>query len=230
MTTFLTHQIENNICFLTEIDSHHAIKALRMKNQDICSVINGKGVFANGEIIDANSKKTKVRIHELKKIKKPVTLSLAFCPTKNKDRNSLIIEKATEIGVTDFYPIISQNSERRKWNTERFQKILISSVKQSQRFWLPTIHSTEKFSEFIKNFSSQKLKFLAHCKEEVGKIELKKIANSLETQIIIIGPEGDFTLKEIELSKENNFKMISLGNNRLRTETACIAAVTLMKL
>ena len=131
MTTFLTHQIENNICFLTEIDSHHAIKALRMKNQDICSVINGKGVFAKGEIIDANSKKTKIKIHELKKIKKPVTLSLAFCPTKNNDRNSLIIEKATEIGVTEITPIICCHSERKAVKIDRFEKKIQSAMKQS---------------------------------------------------------------------------------------------------
>ena len=144
------------------------------------------------------------------------------------NRNKLIIEKATEIGVTDFFPIISQNSERRKWNTERFEKVLISSIKQSQRFWLPTIHPAEKFNDFIKKIS-YKLNFLAHCKEG-EKIQLKKISNSLESQVIVIGPEGDFTSEEIELAKANNYKMISLGNNRLRTETACIAAITLMKL
>ena len=228
MTTFLTDSIENGICFLTESESCHAIKVLRMKNKDELSIINGNGLYGKGEIIDSNPKKTKIKIHELKKIKKPVPLTLAFCPTKNNDRNKLIIEKATEIGVTDFFPVISQNSERRKWNTERFEKVLISSIKQSQRFWLPTIHPAEKFNDFIKKIS-YKLKFLAHCKEG-RKIQLKKISNSLESQVIVIGPEGDFTSEEIELAKANNYKMISLGNNRLRTETACIAAITLMKL
>ena len=228
MITFLTDNIENEICFLPESESRHAIKVLRMKNKDKLSFINGNGLYGKGEIIDSSPKKIKIKIHELKRIKKPVPLALAFCPTKNSDRNKLIIEKATEIGVTDFFPLISQNSERRKWNTERFEKILISSIKQSQRFWLPTIHHVEKFNCFIKKIS-YKLKFLAHCKEE-EKIQLKKISNPLESQVIVIGPEGDFTSKEIELAKANNYKMISLGNNRLRTETACIAAVTLMKL
>ena len=228
MTTFLTDSIENGICFLTESESRHAIKVLRMKNKDELSIINGNGLYGKGEIIDSNPKKTKIKIRELKEIKKPVPLTLAFCPTKNNDRNKLIIEKSTEIGVTDFFPLISQNSERRKWNIERLEKVLISSTKQSQRFWLPTIHPAEKFNDFIKKIS-YKLKFLAHCKEG-EKIQLKKISNSLESQVIVIGPEGDFTSEEIELSKANNYKMISLGNNRLRTETACIAAVTLMKL
>jgi 16S rRNA (uracil1498-N3)-methyltransferase len=199
-----------------------------MKNKDELSIINGNGLYGKGEIIDSSLKKIKIKIHELKEIKKPVPLALAFCPTKNNDRNKLIIEKSTEIGVTDFFPLISQNSERRKWNIERFEKVLISSTKQSQRLWLPTIHPAEKFNDFIKKIS-YKLKFLAHCKEG-EKIQLKKISNSLESQVIVIGPEGDFTSEEIELSKANNYKMISLGNNRLRTETACIAAVTLMKL
>jgi 16S rRNA (uracil1498-N3)-methyltransferase len=199
-----------------------------MKNKDELSIINGNGLYGKGEIIDSSLKKIKIKIRELKEIKKPVPLTLAFCPTKNNDRNKLIIEKSTEIGVTDFFPLISQNSERRKWNIERFEKVLISSTKQSQRLWLPTIHPAEKFNDFIKKIS-YKLKFLAHCKEG-EKIQLKKISNSLESQVIVIGPEGDFTSEEIELSKANNYKMISLGNNRLRTETACIAAVTLMKL
>ena len=228
MTTFLTDSIENGICFLTESESRHAIKVLRMKNKDELSIINGNGLYGKGEIIDSNPKKTKIKIYEQKEIKKPLPLALAFCPTKNSDRNKLIIEKATEIGVTDFFPLISQNSERRKWNTEKFEKILISSIKQSQRFWLPTIHPAGKFNDFIKKIS-YKLKFLAHCKEG-EKIQLKKNSNSLESQVVVIGPEGDFTFEEIELAKTNNYKMISLGNNRLRTETACIAAVTLMKL
>jgi len=228
LTTFLTDSIENGICFLTESESRHAIKVLRMKNKDELSIINGNGLYGKGEIIDSNPKKTKIKIHVLKEIKKPVPLTLAFCPTKNNDRNKLIIEKATEIGVTDFFPIISQNSERRKWKTERLEKVLISTIKQSQRFWIPTIHPTEKFNDFIKKIS-YKLKFLAHCKEG-EKIQLKKNSNSLESQVIVIGPEGDFTSEEIELAKANNYNMVSLGNNRLRTETACIAAVTLMKL
>jgi 16S rRNA (uracil1498-N3)-methyltransferase len=228
VTTFLTDSIENGICFLTESESRHAIKVLRMKNKDELSIINGNGLYGEGEIIDSSLKKIKIKIRELKEIKKPVPLTLAFCPTKNNDRNKLIVEKSTEIGVTDFFPLISQNSERRKWNIERFEKVLISSTKQSQRLWLPTIHPAEKFNDFIKKIS-YKLKFLAHCKEG-EKIQLKKISNSLESQVIVIGPEGDFTSEEIELSKANNYKMISLGNNRLRTETACIAAVTLMKL
>ena len=228
MITFLTDSIENGICFLPESESRHAIKVLRMKNKDVLSITNGNGLYGEGEIIDSNPKKIKIKIHKLKEIKKPVPLALAFCPTKNSDRNKLIIEKATEIGVTDFFPLISQNSERRKWNKDRLEKILISSIKQSQRFLLPTIHPLEKFNDFIKKFS-YKLKFLAHCKEE-KKIQLKKISNPLESQVIVIGPEGDFISEEIELAKANNYKMISLGNNRLRTETACIAAVTLMKL
>ena len=228
MTTFLTDSIENGICFLTESESRHAIKVLRMKNKDELSIINGNGLYGKGEIIDSNPKKTKIKIHVLKEIKKPVPLTLAFCLTKNNDRNKLIIEKATEIGVTDFFPIISQNSERRKWKTERLEKVLISTIKQSQRFWTPTIHPTEKFNDFIKKIS-YKLKFLAHCKAG-EKVQLKKNSNSLESQVIVIGPEGDFTSEEIELAKANNYNMVSLGNNRLRTETACIAAVTLMKL
>ena len=146
-------------------------KGLRMKNRDELSIINGNGLYGEGEIIDSNPKKTKVKIHELKKIKKPVPLTLAFCPTKNNDRNKLIIVKATEIGVTDFFPIISQNSENRKWNTERFEKVLISILNSHKGFGYQQFILSKNLTTLLKK--TLKLKFLAHCKKK-DKNSIKK--------------------------------------------------------
>ena len=229
MSTFYLKHIDNDICHLSESDSRHAIKVLRHKKNELISVVNGKGLLAKAKIIDANPKKTKIKVIETKNIKIPTSLGLAFCPTKSNERNSFIIEKATEIGVTDFYPIIAQNSERRKWNKIKFEKILIATLKQSGRYWLPNIHKIETFNDFIIRDELPKLKFLAHCKEG-EKLDLKNLADATKHQIVVIGPEGDFTLEEINKSINNKFEMISLGGNRLRTETACIASLSIMKL
>ena len=226
---FIITDIENKICFLSETNSRHAIKVLRMKNNDELTVINGFGLYGLAEIIDANPKKTKIKIGRIRQEKKPVHLGLAFCPTKSNDRNGLIIEKATEIGVTDFYPLTSQNSERRKWNFEKFNKVLVSAVKQSQQFWTPKIHEIQNYYNFISSNLGIDLKFLAHCKE-LKKNKIKELSNPMKSQLIVVGPEGDFTLEELKLADENNFKMISLGQNRLRTETACIVGISIMKL
>ena len=228
MSTFYLRDIENDICHLSENDSRHAVKVLRHKNNDFISVVNGKGLLAKAKIIEANPKKTKIKVLQTKKIKVPTILGLAFCPTKSNERNSFIIEKATEIGVTDFYPLIAQNSERRKWNSIKFEKILIATLKQSGNYWLPNIHKLEAFNDFIVRKELPKLKLLAHCKQG-KKQEIKNLADATKNQIVVIGPEGDFTLEEINQSIINKFQTISLGDNRLRTETACITSLAIMK-
>tara|TARA_B100001287_G_scaffold84133_1_gene70243 strand:+ start:2793 stop:3485 length:693 start_codon:yes stop_codon:yes gene_type:complete len=229
LATFFVSSINNDSIVLDENDSKHAIKVLRLKKDDLVDINDGCGTKINGVIIDADPKKTKVKV--LKKVhsKKPILLGLAFCPTKNNDRNDWIIEKATEIGVTDFHPIYSQNSERRKFNENRMKKITISAIKQSGNLWLPKIHPLISFNSFLEKKFLYNNKLMAHCKDGV-KSELKKITNNNDSQVIIIGPEGDFTYEEISSAEKYGFKMISLGTNRLRTETACISAISIMKL
>ena len=228
LSTFFLRNIEGDISFLSENDSRHAIKVLRHKNGDQLSIIDGLGIDAIAEILDAHPKKTKIKILKKKNKNKPVQLALAFCPTKSNDRNSFIFEKATEIGVTDFYPIVSQNSERRKWNSEKFKNIMVATLKQSKQFWMPKIYDVQDFNSFIKLEKLPNLKFIAHCKED-QKTSLKSLANNVVPQLILIGPEGDFTSEEITESKINDFQSVNLGENRLRTETACIVSVTMMK-
>ena len=228
LSTFFLRNIEGDISFLSENDSRHAIKVLRHKNGDQLSIIDGLGIDAIAEILDAHPKKTKIKILKKKNKNKPIQLALAFCPTKSNDRNSFIFEKATEIGVTDFYPIVSQNSERIKWNSEKFKNIMVATLKQSKQFWMPKIYDVQDFNSFIKLEKLPNLKFIAHCKED-QKTSLKSLANNVVPQLILIGPEGDFTSEEITESKINDFQSVNLGENRLRTETACIVSVTMMK-
>ena len=228
LSTFFLRNIEGDISFLSENDSRHAIKVLRHKNGDQLSIIDGLGIDAIAEILDAHPKKTKIKILKKKNKNKPIQLALAFCPTKSNDRNSFIFEKATEIGVTDFYPIVSQNSERRKWNSEKFKNIMVAALKQSKQFWMPKIYDVQDFNAFVKLEKLPNLKFIAHCKED-QKTSLKSLANNVVPQLILIGPEGDFTSEEITESKIHDFQSVNLGENRLRTETACIVSVTMMK-
>jgi 16S rRNA (uracil1498-N3)-methyltransferase len=229
LATFFVNDINENHIILDENDSKHAIKVLRLKKGDVIDIINGSGIRAKGEIIENHPKKTTVQLFDKIYFPKSTTLSLAFCPTKNNDRNDWIIEKATEIGATDFYLIYSQNSERRKINLERIKKITVSALKQSGNLWLPKIHGLMNYKEFINNNLSIQNKFIAHCKDS-KKNELTTLVKSSEPQLLVIGPEGDFTSEEINLAEEKGFKMVSIGENRLRTETACITGVSLLKL
>lgn len=138
----------------------------------------------------------------------------------------MVLEKATEIGITQFIPIICDNSERKKFNLERWQKIMVSALKQSKRLWAPIIHNPISLKEIIIS-TKDELLFIAHC-EDGNKKELKDFADSKKDQIILIGPEGDFSPAEIQIAIENNFIPVSLGENRLRTETAGVVACTLM--
>ena len=229
MFTFFVPIIHEKSLLLDENNSKHAIKVLRLKKGDLIELIDGKGSKAKAKLVQDQPKKAKVEIIEIEQFEKPLNLSLAFCPTKNNDRNDWIIEKATEIGVTDFYPIYSQNSERRKWNNERMIKITISALKQSGNLWLPKIHELSGFKSFLEKEFKAYNKLMAHCKK-TDKIELKKLINTNYSQIILIGPEGDFTKEEIDLAESQDFQMVSIGNSRLRTETACITAISLLKL
>ena len=229
MNTFFVPIIHKDILQLDENNSKHAIKVLRLKKGNLIELIDGKGSKAKAKLVQDQPKKAKVEIIEIEQFEKPLNLSLAFCPTKNNDRNDWIIEKATEIGVTDFYPIYSQNSERRKWNNERMIKITISALKQSGNLWLPNIHDLSGFKSFLEKEFKAYNKLMAHCKK-TDKIELKKLINTNCSQIILIGPEGDFTKEEIDLAESQDFQMVSIGNSRLRTETACITSISLLKL
>ena len=204
-------------------ESKHIIKVLRKKEKDIIHITNGLGFLFISEISFASEKKCEVRITEIQTFKQTsFHTHIAVAPTKMNDRLEWFLEKATEIGIHEITPIICDHSERKVYKIDRAEKIIQSALKQSNQYYLPKINEPVTFSQFIKqDFEGQK--FIAHCEEtdkKSFKTELQKNTNVL----ILIGPEGDFSVKEIELALQNKFIPVSLGNTRLRTETAALVA------
>ena len=227
MPRFYVPYIENEEIELSELDSKHAIRVLRLKEGDDITIMDGKGILAEGVIIDDNVKKTKVKVNKADFYDPPLKLILAFSPTKSNDRNEWIVEKGTELGMTDCYPIFTHHSERRKWNSDRMQKIAVSAVKQSGNPWLPQLHEAQTFDDFITTIEFKGVKMMAHCGEG-EKTKISELANPLKNQLVLIGPEGDFSMEEIEKAIQHNFQFVNLGDLTLRTETACITALSVM--
>lgn len=204
-------------------ESRHIIKVLRKKDSDILYVTNGLGLLFETEITLASDNKCIVDVLSIKKSDEPkFRLHLAVAPTKMNDRFEWFLEKATEIGIQEITPIICDRSERKVINLERFEKIILSAMKQSNETFLPKLNEAISFKEFIKQ-KNEGLQLIAHC-EETDKKSLKDVLKPNENVTLLIGPEGDFSEKEIALALENTYQPVTLGNTRLRTETAAIVA------
>ncbi len=224
MHLFYTPDLNGNIYILNETESKHCIRVLRLSSGDEIQLINGKGGFYKAKIMDPNPKKCGVEIvesiHEFGK--RNHYLHIAIAPTKNMDRFEWFLEKATEIGIDEITPILCEHSERKVIKPERLEKVIISAVKQSIKAYKPVLNDLMTYSDFInQDFKGQK--FIAHC-EENEKLLLKNEYKNGSDAIILIGPEGDFSPQEIEMAIKNDFKEISLGESRLRTETAGVVA------
>lgn len=211
--------------FFGKEESGHIVKVMRRNSGDILMVTNGLGNLFTTEIILASASKCAVKILKVED-QQPLCyeLHIAVAPTKMNDRYEWFLEKATEIGVNEITPIICEHSERRNIKTDRFEKIVLAAMKQSTSCYLPKINEPISFKEFIKE-EYNGLKLIAHCEETEKKL-LKDVLVSNSKILILIGPEGDFTTNEIKLALENKFTPFSLGNARLRTETAAVVACT----
>ena len=216
-------QTDNEIV-VNENDSRHILKSYRKGIGDILNFTNGNGLLAECKIIE-KGKKIKVKIVKLLN-KKPdkVSIHIAISPLKNPSRFEWLVEKATEIGIKEITPIITKYSENKKVNHERLERITISSLKQSNQLFKPKINNTEKFSDFLKNNSDQKI--MANLKT---KNILKKESINSNKICLIIGPEGGFSEDEIQLAKDNKITEISFGKNRLRSETAAIYGLSILR-
>ncbi|VAW10255.1 16S rRNA (uracil(1498)-N(3))-methyltransferase [hydrothermal vent metagenome] len=227
MQLFYNPRLDNSasqFMFSTE-ESRHIIKVLRKKEGDVLKITNGKGYLFEAKILTADIKKCKAEIvSTTKKHKKMYWLHMVIAPTKTNDRFEWFLEKATEIGVHEITPIICSNSERKTLKMERMEKIIQSGMKQSLQAFLPKLNEPITFDEFIKK-ERQGLLFIAHC-EKGEKVDLKRRVAPDKDVTILIGPEGDFSLAEINSAYDNGFLPISLGQNRLRTETAGLVACT----
>lgn len=204
-------------------ESKHIVKVLRKKDGDTLFVTNGLGYLFTTKIILAIETKCTVGIVQTEKSKAlPFHLHLAVAPTKMNDRFEWFLEKATEIGISEITPIICEHSERKHIKTDRFEKIVIAAMKQSNQYYLPKLNEPVLYKDFMKNSFSGQL-FIAHC-EEADKKLLKELLQPQTDVTLLIGPEGDFSSKEIQMAIENKYIPVSLGNTRLRTETAAIVA------
>jgi len=213
---------------LNEETSRHICQVLRMKEDEKINITNGKGYTVLAEIVLADKKKTKVKsIQKYLSVKPTPQTAIAISLIKNNNRFEWFAEKATEIGISKIIPIICQRTEKTHFKSERVKSILISAMLQSQQSWLPELREQIKISEVIKdeNFGQ---KFIAHCLDGEKKM-LQNVVKSNTSKIILIGPEGDFTEDEIKDAIQHNYLPVSLGNTRLRTETAGIAAAILLK-
>jgi 16S rRNA (uracil1498-N3)-methyltransferase len=204
-------------------ESKHIIKVLRKKESDILFVTNGLGLVFTTKIALASDSKCTVTILLVDKHEPlPYRLHLAVAPTKMNERYEWFLEKVTEIGIHEITPIICEHSERKVVNIDRFQKIIESAMKQSLHSFLPKLNEPIAFKDFLKlDFNGQR--FIAHC-EETNKKSLKTVIQPNQDVTLLIGPEGDFSVKEIELALDNKFIPVTLGTTRLRTETAAIVA------
>lgn len=208
-----------------EDESKHIIKVLRKKADDILHITNGKGQTFEAKIIEANPKKCKV--HLLSSDKKHLRMHwfhLVVAPPKSNDRFEWFLEKATEIGVNEITPIICERSERKSVKHERSEKIVQSAMKQSLRAFLPQLNKAISFEAYLKK-EKKGLLFIAHC-ADTEKVDLKRRVAPDHDITVLIGPEGDFSENEIKSAQDKGFVAVSLGEARLRTETAAIVACT----
>ncbi len=226
MHIFYTPDINSETYTLNEEESKHCVRVLRLKEGETIHLIDGKGGYYVAEITQADARHCTVMIINTEKDKdiRNWHLHIAIAPTKNMDRLEWFVEKATEMGIDELSLINCANSERKVVKIERIQKVCISAIKQSIKAYIPKINEMEDFKNFVERTREFKgEKYIAHC-QTAPLPQLKTIYRSSNNALILIGPEGDFTIEEVNLAKSNGFKEIGLGHSRLRTETAGIYA------
>lgn len=211
---------------LREEESHHCTKVLRLNSGDELFITDGKGTMHKCEIIEIHQKRSIVKILDSQTDygKRNYKIHIAIAPTKSNDRLEWFLEKATEIGIDEITPIICKNSERKVIKTARLERVVESAMKQSYKAYHPIINDQINFNSFITKEHKENQKFVAHCENDNDKIYLGSQIEKTTSVLILIGPEGDFNDSEIKLAKEKGFIPISLGESRLRTETAGVVA------
>ncbi|MGY3052752.1 16S rRNA (uracil1498-N3)-methyltransferase [Pedobacter sp. UYEF25] len=225
MHIFYTPDISLPNYTLNGEESKHCVRVLRLVVGDVVNLVDGRGGFYSAEISSADPKKVGLHIFEAQTEygKRPFRLHIAVAPTKNIDRLEWFLEKATELGIDEITPIICQRSERKVVKLERLLKVVTSAIKQSLKAYLPKVNETVSFESFI-NTNTCANKYIAHCLSADSKQYLSQTIISGEDCTVLVGPEGDFTADEINLALQKGYKAVTLGNTRLRTETAALAA------
>ena len=223
-TPDLNPLLENFI--LSEEESKHAIRVLRMDTGDRLHLIDGRGGLYEAQIIDPHPKRTVLTILNVEEeFQQPkYHLHIAVGPTKNIDRIEWFLEKATEVGIQEITPVICEHSERKEVKLDRLNKVVVAAMKQSLKAYLPKLNPAVSFKQFLREIPKEGVqKAIAHCVDAEKKY-LNQVLEPAQHYIILIGPEGDFSEEEIDLALQMGFHPISLGEARLRTETAALAA------
>ena len=216
---------------LSAEESNHAVRVLRLTAGELIGIMDGKGYYHQAVIRDAHKKKVLFEIQTTEFVEPTNThLHIAIAPTKNMDRLLFFLEKSIEIGIQRITPILCANSERKHLNQEKLIKHALSAMKQSGQRYLPEIDSLTPFQSFINGDLTDAQCVIAHCEEDQMKSALKDVFEVNKNIVILIGPEGDFTPEEINLAFEQHFQPVSLGDSRLRTETAGIVACHTVRL
>ena len=236
MELFFSQDIEGGICRLDKDESGHCVKVLRHRAGDEISVIDGCGTLYRCRITDDSPKGVEASVLSCEEEwgSHPYRLHMAVCPTKNNDRYEWFTEKACEIGLDEISPVIGEHSERKVFKTARAEKILVSAAKQSLKAAVPSVHEPVSVKEFIARATDAGpdgvLRLIAYCFEDenVPRRSIKEVLEGYEGNeiVILIGPEGDFSKAEADLALANGFIPVHLGDSRLRTETAALAAVS----
>lgn len=232
MEIFWTDRIEAGLCLLGEEESAHCVRVLRHREGDNVCVIDGVGTMYECVLSQASPKAAVARIEKANPGwgSHPYRMEMAVCPTKNIDRYEWFVEKATEVGTDRFVPVIGDHSERKVLKTERLRRIVLSAAKQSLKAAVPEIAEPLTVKEFIASVAdSSALKMIACCFEDEShpRTSVMQALSGTDRReyIVLIGPEGDFSREEVRLAIEAGFIPVHLGESRLRTETAALAAV-----
>lgn len=224
----------NSSVELPEVEALHAVKVLRVSSDDEIVLADGKGKFYKAVVTEINKRHCYYKILEELPQEKGWwgNIHIAVAPTKNIDRIEWFAEKATEIGFDEMTFLNCRFSERRVINKERIERIVVSAFKQSRKSVMPIINEITKFEDFVTQpFACGK--FICHCYDEADlgtKVLLQDALAEVQDAVVLVGPEGDFSIEEVKLALDNGFRSVSLGNSRLRTETAALVAVHLMHL
>ena len=230
MQLYFAADLSTSTVTLDKEESHHVINVMRLHAGSTIDITDGKGTLANGIISAENPKTCVVEILQRQLFDSPrnYSLHIAIAPTKNIDRLEWFLEKATEIGIDTITPIICKRSERKIINEERLGKMVIAAAKQSVKTFFPVLNPLTSLKDFIKT-EIKGIKLMAHCNKGERKL-LKDTYSKGKNVLVLIGPEGDFTNEEVDIALRHHFVPVSLGDTRLRTETAGIVAATLLRL
>lgn len=225
---FFVHDYQGEeLIHLDENNSRHMIAVLRMQPGEELLLTDGKGNILQGAIVDAHKKKATVQVNQRRQLEAPAgAVTIAISPVKNNARFEWFLEKATEIGVHSIIPLLAQRTEKQQFRHDRMHQILISALLQSQQAWLPVLHQPMRLPDVFR-LQEYTHKWLAHCLD-TERVSLRNSVRTGNSQILLIGPEGDFTPEEIDQAIKAGYQPVTLGTTRLRTETAGLVGATLL--